>query len=378
MIELLFLLLPVAAAYGYIMGKNNASNEAQQQNQEIINEYSKGLKFLLDREEDQGLEHLISLLEISANSVEHYLTLATLFRRRGELDRAIKVHELLLKHDALSLEQKKHVLYELAQDYMMAGLLDRAEENLVYLYALEDDNALCQLMLLYLQSHDWDKGIALFESKQSDFKSSQIKKTIANFYCEKALLEKNFKQLDEIADLTQDLVRPKYMLGENAFNEGDYLQAIKYWGSLLDKNTAFAPIFLDKLELSYEKLNLQKNYFSHLSKHLKNDNVLIKIHYCKNLMAQGKVDEAINYITQVLRKQPNIRGFSFLLTLMSEQSQDIKLVLTEINKLVQDYIATKALYQCNHCGFTSKKLYWFCPSCKHVESLVPLNGVDGF
>ncbi|WP_372769625.1 lipopolysaccharide assembly protein LapB [Pseudoalteromonas sp.] len=378
MIELLFLLLPVAAAYGYVMGKNNANNEAQQQNQQIINEYSKGLKFLLDREEDQGLEHLISLLEISANSVEHYLTLATLFRRRGELDRAIKVHELLLKHNSLSLEQKKHVLYELAQDYMMAGLLDRAEDNLVYLYSLEDDNALCQLMLLYLQSHDWDKGIALFELKHIDFKSSQLKKTIANFYCEKALLERNFKQLDEISDLTQDLVRPKYMLGENAFNEGDYLQAIKYWGSLLDKNTAFAPIFLDKLELSYEKLNLQKNYFSHLLKHLKNDNVLIKIHYCKNLMAQGKVDEAINYITQVLRKQPNIRGFSFLLTLMSEQSQDIKVVLTEINKLVQDYIATKALYQCNHCGFTSKKLYWFCPSCKHVESLVPLNGVDGF
>ena len=57
-------------------------------------------------------------------------------------------------------------------------------------------------MLLYLQSHDWDKGIALFESKQSDFKSSQIKKTIANFYCEKALLEKNFKQLEENGDLT--------------------------------------------------------------------------------------------------------------------------------------------------------------------------------
>lgn len=378
MIELLFLLLPVAAAYGYVMGKNNASNEAQQHNQEIINEYSKGLKFLLDREEDQGLEHLISLLEISANSVEHYLTLATLFRRRGELDRAIKVHELLLKHDALSLEQKKHVLYELAQDYMMAGLLDRAEDNLVYLYSLEDKNALCQLMMLYLQSHDWDKGIELFQAKESDFYNSQLKKTVANFYCEKALLENKFSQLDAITELTQDLVRPKFILGENAFKERDYLQAIKYWGSLLDKNSAFSPIFLDKLEICYEKLNLQKNYFSHLSKHLKSDNVLIKIHYCKSLMKQGKHDEAINYIKQVLRKQPNIRGFSFLLTLMSEQSQDIKLVLTEVNKLVQDYIATKALYQCNHCGFTSKKLYWFCPSCKHVESIVPLNGVDGF
>lgn len=378
MIELLFLLLPVAAAYGYIMGKNNANNEAQQQNQEIINEYSKGLKFLLDREEDQGLEHLIGLLEISANSVEHYLTLATLFRRRGELDRAIKVHELLLKHDGLSLEQKKHVLYELAQDYMMAGLLDRAEENLVYLLSLKDNNALCQLMLLYLQSHDWDKGIALFQSHESDFNTSQLKKTIANFYCEKAIQDKDLKPLDVVTELTQDLVRPKYMLGEKAFDDGDFLQAIKYWGSLLDKNVAFAPIFLDRLEVSYEKLNLQDNYFSHLSKHLKSDSVLIKIHYCKSLMAQGKVNEARNYITQVLRKQPNIRGFSYLLMLMSEQSQDIKTVLTEINNLVQDYIATKSLYQCNHCGFTSKKMYWFCPSCKHVESLVPLSGVDGF
>jgi lipopolysaccharide biosynthesis regulator YciM len=106
MIEMLFLLLPVAAAYGYVMGKNNANNEAQQHNREIIDEYSKSLKFLLDREEDQGLERLISLLEVSANSVEHYLTLATLFRRRGELDRAIKVHELLLKQSSLSLEKK--------------------------------------------------------------------------------------------------------------------------------------------------------------------------------------------------------------------------------------------------------------------------------
>lgn len=378
MVELLFLLLPVAAAYGYVMGKNNANNEAHQQNREIINEYSKGLKFLLDREEDQGLEHLISLLEVSANSVEHYLTLATLFRRRGELDRAIKVHELLLKHEALSLEQKKNVLLELAQDYMMAGLLDRAEDNLVYLLSLEDRNALCQLMMLYLQSHDWQKGIALFEKKQSYFESSQLKKMVANFYCEDAIVKSDMSLLEHHNELTHDLVRPKYLLGESAFEKKDYLNAIKYWGSLLDKNTKFAPLFIDRLAESYCALNLQKNYFEHLSQLLHGDSVLIKVHYCKGLIDQGKVEQARSFITQALRKQPNIRGFSYLLSLLAEQSSDGKSVLNEINTLVQDYIATKPIYQCNHCGFKSKKMYWFCPSCKHVESLEPVSGVDGY
>lgn len=378
MIELLFLLLPVAAAYGYVMGKNNANNEAHQQNREIIDEYSKGLKFLLDREEDQGLEHLISLLELSANSVEHYLTLANLFRRRGELDRAIKVHELLLKHEGLSLEQKKHVLFELAQDYMMAGLLDRAEENLVYLLSLKDKNALCQLMMLYLQSHDWQKGIELYDQQPAYFESSQLKKMVANFYCEYAIVKSDFTHLERKSELTEDLVRPKYMLGEAAFKKQDYLKAIKYWGSLLDKNTQFAPLFIDRLEQSYAELNLHKNYFEHLESLLEHNSVLIKIHYCKSLMAQERIDEAINFIKQTLRKQPNIRGFSYLLTLIAEQSGDTRPVLNEINKLVQDYIATKAVYQCNHCGFTSKKMYWFCPSCKHVESLEPVSGVDGY
>jgi lipopolysaccharide biosynthesis regulator YciM len=378
MIEMLFLLLPVAAAYGYVMGKNNANNEAQQHNREIIDEYSKSLKFLLDREEDQGLERLISLLEVSANSVEHYLTLATLFRRRGELDRAIKVHELLLKQTSLSLEQKQHVLYELAQDYMMAGLLDRAEENLSYLLSLGNNKALPQLMLLYLQSNDWRKGIALFENNESAFDTQQLKKMIANFYCELTSQNKDFTPLNYLVELTHDLIRPKYILGENAFENEQYLDAINHWGSLLDKNAHLAPLFLDKLEQCYFKLNLHTNYFDFLSKHLESDNILINIHYCRYLMAQGKSQQAINKLKQCLRKQPTIRGFSFLITLISEQDDNTQLVLTEINKLVQDYIATKSLYQCNHCGFTSNKMYWFCPSCKHVETVLPISGVDGF
>ena len=133
MIELLFLLLPVAAAYGYVMGKNSAKNQAHEQSRQITSQYSKGLKFLLDREEDQGLEHLIQLLEVSADSVEHYLTLATLFRKRGELDRAIKIHELLLNQPNLSDVNTESCRLELAKDYILAGLLDSAEEHLIVL-----------------------------------------------------------------------------------------------------------------------------------------------------------------------------------------------------------------------------------------------------
>ena len=162
MIELLFLLLPVAAGYGWIMGKNSAKNQAHQLNRQITSEYSKGLKFLLDREEDQGLEHLINLLEVAADSVEHYSTLATMFRRRGELDRAIKIHELLLKHPSLSEKEFATTRLELAEDYIMAGLLDSAEEHLVWLVKAGEPEALDPIITLYSQTREWEKGISIF------------------------------------------------------------------------------------------------------------------------------------------------------------------------------------------------------------------------
>ncbi len=360
------------------MGKNSARNQAHEQSRLITSEYSKGLKFLLDREEDQGLEHLIKLLEVSADSVEHYLTLATMFRKRGELDRAIKIHELLLKQPSLNAEQIASSRLELAQDYIMAGLLDSAEQHLLGLVKSGEKAALDPLLSLYQQTREWNKGIRVFEAHGKLFVKKQQLTAMANFYCEEGLLEQNNEMLKKASALGEKSIRPLYELGLSAFDKSDYVKAIYYWRELLQHFPHFAPLFIEKLETSYHHLNLTEQFDELLEKMVPKGGVCIQVKYCQSLLAKGQVDKAIEFLTVSLKKQPNIRGFRYLLQLLSEKNAQVKDVVDQIDKLITTYIATKPDYQCQHCGFSSRSLYWSCPSCKHWESIMPSRGLDGF
>ncbi|NOU49273.1 lipopolysaccharide assembly protein LapB [Pseudoalteromonas sp. JBTF-M23] len=378
MTELLFLLLPVAAAYGYVMGKNSAKNQALELNRQITSQYSKGLKYLLDREEDQGLEHLIELLEVSADSVEHYLTLATLFRKRGELDRAIKIHELLLNQPNLSASDMASCRLELAQDYILAGLLDSAEEHLVVLVKNHNVEALDPIINLYSQMRDWRKGINMYESHRELFTKQQHFAAIANFYCETALADDNSKLMEQACALEHNIVRPFYELGKDAYSKQDHLKAIYYWRKLIVANTNTAPLYINELEHSYHALNLKHQFDDLIEELMPKGGVLIRIKYCQALLEAEEQQKAIEFLTDSLKREPSIRGFSFLLQLLGNNNHRIKDVLSEIDKLVTSYIATKPEYQCQHCGFTSHTLYWLCPSCKHWETIGPSKGLDGY
>lgn len=378
MIELLFLLLPVAAGYGYIMGKNSARSKAHEQNRQITSEYSKGLKFLLDREEDQGLEHLINLLEVSADSVEHYLTLAIMFRRRGEFDRAIKIHELLLEQANLSSQVTTSILIELAQDYIMAGLLDCAEKHLLELVKRSDPKAIELLFDLYLQTKEWQKGILLYEKNTSLFTKHRLKVAVANFYCEQSIETQKPKLMRKVLGLESGVVRPLYELGKAAYDREDFVKAISYWRDLLIQSPNYVPLFIDDLESCYYHLGLTDQYETLLEQEVLRGGVLIKIKYCSILVTNERLDDAVKFLTKSLRKEPNIRGFSYLLELITSQNADIKNVIHQINELVQSYIATKSEFQCTHCGFNSHTIYWSCPSCKHWETIIPSRGLDGF
>ena len=378
MIELLFLLLPVAAGYGWIMGKNSAKNQAYHLNREVTSQYSKGLKFLLDREEDQGLEYLINLLEVAADSVDHYSTLATMFRRRGELDRAIKIHELLLKHPNLNELQATTSRLELAEDYIMAGLLDSAEEHLVVLVKAGHRDALDPIITLYSQTREWEKGINMFEAHSELFSKEQHFKAIANFYCEVALINNTPRLMLKAISLDHKVIRPLYELGLSAYSKEDYVKAIYYWRELISQFTIVAPLFIDELANSYRHLNLEHQFYELLNSLLEKGGVLIKIKHCQALLEQGYTKEALEFLTDCLKREPTIRGFSFLLQLMGDQDKNSQDVLSHVDKLVTSYIATKPDFQCQHCGFTSYTIYWNCPSCKHWETIVPSRGLDGF
>lgn len=378
MLELLFLLLPVAAAYGYVMGKNSAKNQAHEQNRIITSEYSKGLKYLLDREEDQGLEHLIKLLEVSADTVEHYLTLASLFRKRGELDRAIKIHELLLKQPSLNDADIAVNRLELAHDYIMAGMLDSAEEHLVILIKNGHSQAIDPILSIYSQMHDWQRGINMYEAHRDLVTKPQQLATIANYYCEAGLESENMDLIERAFRLKHRALRPLYELGMFAYDKKDYVKSIYYWRELATYKPVTVPLFIEQLEHSYKALNLEEQFDLLIEELLLQGGVLIRIKYCEVLVKKGDVEKAILFLTSSLKREPSIRGFSFLLQLLSEKQSNMSDVLAQIDKLVRSYIATKHEYQCRQCGFSSHTLYWLCPSCKHWETTLPAKGLDGY
>lgn len=188
MLELLFLLLPVAAAYGWYMGRRSAQQDKQQEANRLSRDYVAGVNFLLSNQQDKAVDLFLEMLKEDTGTVEAHLTLGNLFRSRGEVDRAIRIHQSLMESAALSYEQRLLAVQQLGRDYMAAGLYDRAEDMFSQLVDETDFrmSALQQLLQIYQATSDWQKAIDTAERLVKLGKDRQ-RIEIAHFYCELAL-----------------------------------------------------------------------------------------------------------------------------------------------------------------------------------------------
>lgn len=202
MLELLFLLLPVAAAYGWYMGRRSAQQDKQQEANRLSREYVTGVNFLLSNQQDKAVELFLDMLKEDSNTVEAHLTLGNLFRSRGEVDRAIRIHQSLMESASLSFEQRLLAVQQLGRDYMAAGLYDRAEEMFSQLIDEADFKvfALQQLLLIHQATSDWHKAIDVAE-KLVRLGKDQQRSEIAHFYCELALQAMGSDDLDRAQSL---------------------------------------------------------------------------------------------------------------------------------------------------------------------------------
>jgi lipopolysaccharide biosynthesis regulator YciM len=153
----LFLLL---AAAGWAMGRFGERDEEQPPAPLNI-DYLKGLNFLLNEQTDQALEHFLEMVRVDDKTIETHFALGSLFRRRGEVDRAIRIHQNIIARPDLAAEQRDQALYSLAKDYLHAGLLDRAENLFSRLsqgsrYQVQALESLCRI---YEQEKEWERAI---------------------------------------------------------------------------------------------------------------------------------------------------------------------------------------------------------------------------
>lgn len=369
-VELLFLLLPLAAYSGWRIGRKGVAKQFDSERNSFSENYYKGLNYLLNEEQDKALDIFIKMVAVDSDTVETHIALGNLFRRRGEVDRAIRVHQNLIARPALSKEQRHQALYELAEDYLKAGLLDRAEglyEDLVRERA-EYIPSLKRLKSIYQQEKEWDKALAIVQrlGSVSDEKLNHI---IAHYYCEKAELAKQssdypqaLKWVKKAMQSDNQSVRANLLEGELESHLGNYKRAAKTYRRMLSLDLTLFSVALESMGVCFSRLGksqeLLEIFREVLRRHYSSEVMLHTTYLIQELQGEGA---AVAFVSTQLEQQPSLEGITYLLdhTANMTATEVVKSVKDNINRLV----ISKPVYQCNQCGYSAKALFWHCPSC---------------
>jgi len=388
MLEILFLLLPIAAAYGWYMGNRSAQQDKQKHSNQISRQYVTGLNLLLSDQSDKAVDHFIELLQVDNDTIDTHLALGNLFRSRGEVDRAIRIHQNLISRSGLTIDQKNIALQQLAKDYMASGFLDRAEKIFEQLVDEPDhrEAALQQLVAIYQQTREWHKAIH-YASQLFKLGRKRMRVSIAHFYCEIAMQDQADGERSQAIThfkraLSEDpkCVRASIALGKLYLETEDYQQTIKYMTMVLDQDSEFISEVLPTLADCYHHLGQEDELLNFLRQSIANKAGVSAELMLAQLVAQHDGSAAAQeLLTRQLVKNPTMKGFFRLMDyhLMNAEEGRAKESLATLQKLVGEQLKVKPHYRCRKCGFSTHSMYWHCPSCKGWGTIKPIRGLDG-
>ena len=264
--NLLWLLLPVAAMSGWFAARRvGMGRQGRSPVQALQSEYYKGINYLLNEQPDKAIDAFIRVLEVDSETVETHLALGNLYRRRGEVDRAIRIHQNLIARPTLDPEQRNESLLELAQDYLSAGLLDRAEDLFREISASKDYKVqgLRQLIDIYEQEKDWDKATEAAR-ELAVVTGSDLGQVVAQYLCEDA--ERSwakrdgpgaFALLDEAMKADPACARANLIRGQIHVEEGDYASARDAYVAIENQDADYLPETIETLAIDLDGLQYE-------------------------------------------------------------------------------------------------------------------------
>ncbi|HUD42746.1 MAG TPA: lipopolysaccharide assembly protein LapB [Dokdonella sp.] len=383
----LFALLPVAALSGWLLGRRGSERSSGARVNELSTSYFRGLNYLLNEQQDKAIEVFLKLAEINRDTVETHLALGNLFRRRGEVERAIRVHQHLIARPNLSESEKTVALLELGEDYMRAGLLDRAEtlfSDLVAMDALAP-SALRHLISIYQHERDWHKAIEHARRLEKAGGDSQAA-IIAQFYCE--LAEQARAQadwptalayLDQAEGAEGRCVRASIVRGHIEATRGHLAEAAAAFERVAEQDVDYVPEILAPLLDCYARLQRMQRAEAFLLGIAERYKGVSPVLALAKLYASTRGEAvAIAYLNQTLRQRPSVRALIALIDVSLDRSRgEARENLLLLRELARKLLEGQAMYRCNRCGFGAKAHHWQCPSCKSWESVRPIHGVVG-
>ncbi|HEB86152.1 MAG TPA: lipopolysaccharide assembly protein LapB [Gammaproteobacteria bacterium] len=386
-VETLLLLLPVAAFSGWLVGRRGHSAKTERGGIDIPSDYLKGMNYLLNEQPDKAIETFIQMLDVDSNTVETHLALGGLFRRRGEVDRAIRIHQNLIARPTLNKDERNQALFELGQDYMRAGLLDRAEILLSEL--LDSDprhrSALKLLLDIYQQEKEWQDAIQV--AKKYELRTGEnLSTSIAQFYCELAeqVRAKDeplraLKLLKKALAEERSCVRASLLEADIEIAVGNVKSALRAAQRVEQQDADFIPEALPLIKRCYQTLGRMDEFTRYLQRLLADHSCIAVVLELALLIYDAQGGKAAEeFITGFLKHTPSVFGIERLIDLNLERVKDeVKDKLLVLKKVTGDILKNKPMYQCHHCGFNGRTLYWQCPSCKYWNTVKPVQGTEG-
>ena len=338
----------------------------------LPNSYFRGVNFLLNEEPDKAIEAFLEVVRLEPETIDLHFALGGLFRRRGELDRAIRMHEHLLDRDGLAQDQRLRAMCELGQDYLKAGLLDRAESVFSDLLdTSQQARARENLLEIYVQEKDWPKAIDAARVLEKTT-SKPLNAEIAHFYCERALLEIAKGNADEARTLLETAlqenrlsVRANMMLGDIQAAAGQHEDAITSWRLIEAQSASHMALVVDRVLSSYRQLNRLEEgvqWLRGLQARQPSQDLFTALYL---VVSETQGAEAANQLArEELRRNPSLRTLDRLLEaqLINASAQDREWLQVEKN-LIQAHSKRLMRYQCSSCGFKAQQFFWRCPAC---------------
>lgn len=387
---LLLIPLFLAIGIGWLLGRRESSRASSRPHTNLSNEYFTGLDYLLNEKMDEAIESFIRALEINSDTIPAHLALAKLFRRKGDVDRAIQIHQNLLARPDLNRDDFMRIQMALARDYYAVGLLDRAENLLQELIKSSSPKktqvkALNLLIKLYEKEGEWQEALAAADKLSVD-ERKKLDGELSHYCCELAESELARKKNKRAAEFLKKAevfdnrsVRISLLQAQLAMRLDNWKQAIKYLKAVSKQDRLFVSETIPFLRECYEKTGDSKNYIEYLRESLaQSPSTTVIIALAEEIKRERGIYVAGSFITEELKRRPSVKGFNSLIDLHIEYgSESARDSLKVLRGLTGQLELSKPVYRCNSCGFSGRTLSWQCPSCRSWGTTKPIQGLEG-
>lgn len=370
-------IIPVAIVFLWLLFRTKQTHKRQQST--LSSEYFKGLNYLLNDEQGKALDIFVKLVESNWDTIDTHFTLGKIYRKNGEMDKAIKIHQGLIARPSLPERYRSKILLELGYDYLGAGWFDRAEGLFkeVLIQDKKSKEARHNLILIYQQEKDWFKAIDIAVDLFSE-NPSVIGPMIAQYYCELADISRikgDISQLENNANkaLRYDAacVRASILLADQAKAAGDDKKAINIYESIEKQDAESMILVIDPLLECYANLSLQDKLYDYLvGLQDRHENLFLQNVIASVLeRSQGK-QAAVDYLSSKIKRQPSLSGLQKLIS-YKQKDIDADEVFSDLTTAISIMQKDSVEYRCQKCGFSTNTHYWLCPGCNHWGSVKP-------